>query len=150
MRFQEPGFEERTGPAAFAHGHAVFFRKSAVEAVGGYDVRLRVTYEDADISKRLWKLGCEVHFIDPIRRVSIQKDTLRSLVVKQLRDTGWFSPAGSSLPRLYLYRSKWTIIRAGRNVVKGRFYFLPVDLALWADALWIATERTVKHIFARY
>jgi cellulose synthase/poly-beta-1,6-N-acetylglucosamine synthase-like glycosyltransferase len=150
MRFQEPKFEEHTGPAAFAHGHAVFFRRAAVEAVGGYDVRLRVTYEDADISKKLWRLGWEVHFIDHSRRVSIQKDTLRSLAVKQLRDTGWFSPAESSLARLYLYLTKWTIIRAGRNVVKGRFSFLPIDMALWAYALWIATERTVKHIFARH
>jgi glycosyltransferase involved in cell wall biosynthesis len=34
MRFQEPQFAEHTGPAAFAHGHAVFFRRAAVEAVG--------------------------------------------------------------------------------------------------------------------
>jgi cellulose synthase/poly-beta-1,6-N-acetylglucosamine synthase-like glycosyltransferase len=34
MRFQEPKFAEHTGPAAFAHGHAVFFRRAAVEAVG--------------------------------------------------------------------------------------------------------------------
>jgi GT2 family glycosyltransferase len=63
---------------------------------------------------------------------------------------GWFSPAMSSLARLYLYLTKWTIIRAGRNVVKGRFSFLPIDMALWAYALWIATERTVKHIFPRH
>ena len=111
---------------------------------------MRVSYEDSDISKRLWKLGWEVHFIDHSRCVSIQKDTLRSLAVKQLRDTGWFSPAESSLAHLYLYLTKWTIIRAGRNVVKGRFYFLPVDITLWAYALWIATERTVKHIFGRH
>ena len=34
-RFQEPKFAEHTGPAAFAHGHAGFFRRAAVEAVGG-------------------------------------------------------------------------------------------------------------------
>jgi hypothetical protein len=33
------------------------------------------------------------------------------------------------------------------TLVKGRFSFLPIDMALWAYALWIATERTVKHIF---
>jgi hypothetical protein len=56
----------------------------------------------------------------------------------------------SSLARLYLYLTKWTIIRAGRNVVKGRFSFVPIDMALWAYALWIATELTVKHIFPRH
>jgi cellulose synthase/poly-beta-1,6-N-acetylglucosamine synthase-like glycosyltransferase len=149
MRFQEPKFEKQTGPAPFAHGHAVFFRKAAVDAVGGYDVRFRLTYEDADISRRLWKLGWEVHFIEHSRCVSIQKDTLRSLAVKQLRDSGWTSPAESSLAHLYVDLTKWTAIRAGRNLVKGRLSFLPVDVALWAYALWIATGRTVDNYFAR-
>lgn len=147
MRFQEPKFEVQTGPAAFAHGHAVFFRKSALDGVDGYNVRLRVSHEDADISRRLWSLGWEVHFVDHSRCVSIQKDTLRSLAVKQLRDTGWTSPAESSLARLYLYLTKWTVVRAGRNVVKGRLSFLPVDFALWAYALSIATARTVNSFF---
>jgi hypothetical protein len=51
---------------------------------------------------------------------------------------------------VYKNVTKWAIIRAGRNVVKGGFYFLPVEIGLWARALWIATERTVKHIFTRH
>jgi hypothetical protein len=43
-----------------------------------------------------------------------------------------------------------TVIRAGRNLVKGRLSFLPVDIALWAYALWIATERALKHLSARH
>jgi hypothetical protein len=45
---------------------------------------------------------------------------------------------------------RWWKQIAGRNVVKGRFYFLPVEIGLRACALWIATERTVKHIFTRH
>jgi hypothetical protein len=45
---------------------------------------------------------------------------------------------------------KWTVVREERNVLRGRFYFLPVDLALWAYALSIATQCTLKHIFTRH
>jgi cellulose synthase/poly-beta-1,6-N-acetylglucosamine synthase-like glycosyltransferase len=145
MRFQEPKCLEETGPSPFAHGHAVFFRRSALEAVGGYDVRFRVANEDADISKRLWEQGWEVHFLAASRCVSIQKDTVRALAIKQLRDSGWSSPAESSLMRLYLHLTKWTAIRAGRNLAKARLSLLPVDVALWAYALGIATAGTVKY-----
>lgn len=149
MRFQEPKFDEETGPSPFAHGHAVFFRKSALDAVGGYDVQFRVANEDADISRRLWDRGWEVHFLAQGRCTSIQKDTLRSLAVKQLRDSGWSSPAESSLGKLLLHLTKWTIIRAGRNLAKLRLYLLPVDFVLWVYALGIATVRTAKYYLAR-
>jgi cellulose synthase/poly-beta-1,6-N-acetylglucosamine synthase-like glycosyltransferase len=143
MRFQEPRFGDQSGPADFAHGHAVFFRRSAVDAVGGYNVHVG-TVEDSDISARMWKVGWETHYIARSHSVSIQEDTLKLLALKQLRDSGWVSPERSSLLHLYFHLSKWTMIRAGRNVVKLRFSLLPVDVALWIYALWIATSRTVK------
>jgi hypothetical protein len=93
--------------------------------------------------------GRETHYIAHSRSISIQEDTLELLARKQLRDIRWLSPESGSLVNVYKNVTKWTIVRAGRNVVKGRFYFLPVDFALWAYALWIATKRTVKHTFAR-
>lgn len=143
VRFQEPRFGDQSGPSDFAHGHAVFFRRSAVDAVGGYDVHVG-TVEDSDISARMWKVGWETHYIAQSHSVSIQEDTLKLLALKQLRDSGWVSPERSSLLSLYFDLSKWTIIRAGRNVVKVRFSLLPVDVALWIYALWIATSRTIK------
>ncbi|MBS1840391.1 MAG: glycosyltransferase family 2 protein [Acidobacteria bacterium] len=142
MRFQEPKFGDESGPSAFAHGHAAFFRRSAVDAVGWYNERVG-SVEDSDICERMWKVGWETHYIAQSRSISIQEDTLKLLAMKQLRDIRWLSPK-SSLLRVYLEVTKWTIVRAGRNVVKARFSFLPVDVGLWAYALWIATAHTLR------
>jgi cellulose synthase/poly-beta-1,6-N-acetylglucosamine synthase-like glycosyltransferase len=148
MRFQEPKNPAQSCAVPFAHGHAVLFRKEAVDAVGGYDVRHRRHHEDSDICERMQKLGWESHYVASSSCVSIQNDSLRSLAAKQLRDAGWYSPAESSLLRLYLQLSKWTVIRGGRNLAKGRWYFLPVDVAIWASALSIATFRTIRFSLA--
>jgi GT2 family glycosyltransferase len=143
-RFQEPKYPEQSGPVPFAHGHAVLFRKEAVDAVGGYDVRFRRHHEDSDICQRMNTAGWESHFVPSSLCISIQQDSLKELAAKQLRDSGWYSPEESSLLRLYLHLSKWTFIRAGRNLLKGRLYFLPIDVAIWASALCIATSRTLR------
>jgi cellulose synthase (UDP-forming) len=145
MRFQEPAYGDRSGAVPFAHGHAVLFRRDAVDAVGGYDVRFRRHHEDSDICERMKKLGWESHYVADTSCVSIQSDSLRELAGKQLRDSGWYSPEESSLLRLYGSLTKWTFIRAGRNLVKGRLYFLPIDVAIWSYALLIATNRTLLH-----
>lgn len=144
VRFQEPKYPEQSGPTPFAHGHAVLFRKEAVAAVGGYDVRFRRHHEDSDICQRMRKAGWESHYVASSRCVSIQQDSLKGLAAKQLRDSGWYSPAESSLPRLYLHLSKWTCVRAARNLLKGRLQFIPIDAAIWGYALWIATARTLR------
>lgn len=149
MRFQEPKYPEQSGPTPFAHGHAVLFRKEAVDTVGGYDVRYRRHHEDSDICQRMKTAGWESHFVATSRCVSIQQDSLKELAAKQLRDSGWYSPEDSSLLRLYLHLSKWTFARAGRNLLKGRLYFLPIDGAIWAAALWAATYRTLRFSRAR-
>jgi cellulose synthase/poly-beta-1,6-N-acetylglucosamine synthase-like glycosyltransferase len=145
MRFQEPKYPQQSGPTLFAHGHAVMFRREAVQAVGGYDASRR-TGEDWDICQRMRRAGWESHFIASSRCVSIQQDSLSELARKQLRDSGWRSPAESSLVHLYYHLSKWTLVRASRNLVKGRIYFLPVDAAIWASALWTATLRTLGEL----
>lgn len=144
MRFLETKFGEQSGLSEFAPGHAVLFRKEALDAVGGYDPHYRLHHEDSDICQRMRKAGWETHYVANSRCISIQKDTLKQLAAKELRESCWYSPAESSLPRLYLHLSKWTIIRASRNLVKGRIYFLPVDAAIWASALWTATVRTFR------
>jgi mycofactocin glycosyltransferase len=144
MRFQEPKYPEQSGPTPFAHGHAVLFRKEAVDAVGGYDVRYRRHHEDSDICQRMKKAGWESHFVASSRCVSIQQDSLEELAAKQLRDSCWYSPSESSLFLLYLHLSKWTFIRAGRNLLRGRLHLIPVDLAIWASAVWTATSRTLS------
>jgi mycofactocin glycosyltransferase len=144
MRFQEPKWPETSGPALFAHGHAVLFRREALYSVGGYDVRYRLNHEDSDICMRMRKMGWETHFVAQSRCISIQRDSFRDLALKQLRDSGWSSPVENSYSGLCLHLTKWTLIRAGRNIVNGRLYFLPIDAALWASALSIAAARTVQ------
>ena len=149
LRFQDARYPEQTSPSPFAHGHAVFFRRTAIDQIGGYDVRFRVSHEDWDISQRLWANGWEVHFINRSKCVSIQDDTLRALAIKQLRDTGWSSARESSLLAFVVGISRWTLVRAARNVAKFRFYFLPVDAALWAYSIWLATSQKLRHSFGR-
>jgi glycosyltransferase involved in cell wall biosynthesis len=143
MRFQEPKYPEQSGPTPFAHGHAVLFRKEAVSLVGHYDVRYRRNHEDWDICRRMRQAGWDSHFVASSRCVSIQQDSLDVLANKQLRDSGWYSPREGSLMRLYFHLTMWTMVRAGRNVLNGRLYFLPVDVSIWARGLWTATYRTL-------
>lgn len=147
MRFLEGKFGDTTGPTDFAPGHAVLFRKEAVDSVGGYDPNFRLHHEDSNICHRMRNKGWEAHYIATSRCVSIQQDSIPLLTKKILRETGWYSPSQGSLPHLYLHHTKMTLIRGGRNVVKGRFYFLPIDVAIWAYGLWTATSRTID--FAR-
>ncbi len=144
MRFLETRFGEQSGPSPFAPGHAVLFRKEALDLVDGYDARYRRHHEDSDICQRMSRSGWETHYVAESRCISIQEDTLEQLASKELRESYWYSPGESSLIHLYLHLSKWTCVRAGRNILKARFYFIPVDLAIWASALWTATIRTLR------
>jgi GT2 family glycosyltransferase len=148
MRFLETKFGEESGPSAFAPGHAVLFRKEALSLVGGYDPRYRRHHEDSNICQRMGKSGWETHYVAESCCISVQEDSMKQLALKELRESYWYSPAESSLIRLYLHLSKWTLIRAGRNMVKGRFYFIPVDAAIWAYALGMATIRTLRFLKA--
>jgi GT2 family glycosyltransferase len=145
MRFLETKFGRESGVSRFAPGHAVLFRREALDAVGGYDARYRLHHEDSDICLRMKTVGWETHYVATSRCISIQADSLRQLALKELRESYWYSPAQSSLSHLYLHLSKWTLIRAGRNLVKGRWNFLPLDAAIWACALWMATIRTLRY-----
>lgn len=144
MRFLETKFGEQSGRSPFAPGHAVLFRKEALDQVGGYDARYQRHHEDSDICQRMRTSGWETHYVAESRCISIQEDTLQQLASKELRESYWYSPAESSLIHLYLHLSKWTFVRAGRNMLKARFYFIPVDVAIWAVALWTATIRTLR------
>jgi GT2 family glycosyltransferase len=145
MRFLETKFADQSGPSDFAPGHAVLFRRQALLSVAGYDARHRLHHEDSDICHRMRAAGWETFYTSASRCVSTQEDTLKQIANKELRESYWYSPSESSLLQLYRHLTKWTIIRAGRNLVTGRLYFLPLDLAIWASALWTASIRTLRH-----
>lgn len=143
MRFQETKFGPATGSAHFAPGHAVLFRREAVEKVGGYNVRLGNVSEDSDICERIRAAGWDTHFIAESHCVSIQDNSVTEFAKKELSRNGWDSSKDYSLGRLILDRSRWMAFRMGRNLVKGRLLFLPVDLAVWAVAIKIAVVKTL-------
>jgi|SRR5215469_3327221 len=145
MRFHETQFGECSGISRFAPGHAVLFRREAVDSVGGYDPRYRRNGEDSDICERMKEVGWETHYVAKARCISIQKDSFKRLAEKQLiRDSSWSSPTEGSLIRLYFLLTKWTLIRAGRNLLKARFSFLPIDAGIWAYGVWVATIHAVR------
>ena len=144
MRFQETKFGPETGSAHFATGHAVLFRREAVEKVGRYNIRLGNVSEDSDICERIRVAGWDTHFIAQSHCVSIQNNTITEFAKKELSRNDWESPKDYPLSRLILDRSKWMSIRMGRNLLKGRFLFLPVDVAVWAVAVKIAISRTLS------
>jgi hypothetical protein len=87
--------------------------------------------------------GWETHYVASSSCLSLQQDTFRGLSSKLLFRSNWFSPASYSLPRVFLDQTKWFVVRMGRNIVKGRFSLVPLDIALWTGALTVATRRTL-------
>ena len=142
MRFQETRFGDVTGPSHFAPGHAVLFRREAVEKVGRYNTSLGNVSEDSDICERIRAAGWDTHFIAQSHCDSIQNDTLTEFAKKELSRNDWESPKDYPLSRLILQRSKWTLVRMGRNLLKARLLFLPVDVAVWVMTVKIAISRT--------
>ncbi|HKV23438.1 MAG TPA: glycosyltransferase family 2 protein [Candidatus Acidoferrum sp.] len=143
MRFQETKFGTNTGPAPFAPGHAVLFRREAIEKAGRYKVPLGNVSEDSEICERIRAAGWDTHFIAESQCISIQNNTITEFARKELSRNGWESPKDYPLSRLILDRSKWTLTRMGYNVAKGRFSFLPVDIAVWATAVKLAASQTL-------
>jgi hypothetical protein len=41
-------------------------------------------------------------------------------------------------------QTRWLVMRSGRNLVKLRFYFWPVDVAVWAGAIGIAASQFLQ------
>lgn len=145
MRFQEPAkYGDTSGPAPFAPGHAVLFRREPIEQVGGYDVRYKSHYEDSDLCERMRQAGWDVHYLAETYCVSVQEDTLVELSKKQLRNSDWRSADDYSLARLFLLQSRWLVVRLCRNLLKGRFLFIPIDFAIWGRSLQIAVLSTLR------
>ena len=146
MRFLETKFDVESGFTPFAPGHAVLFRREALASVNGYNPALRLHHEDSDICFRLRKAGWETFYAAQSRCVSIQADSLGQLASKELRERGWYPQERRSplaLFSLCFALSKFTLLRTGRNVVRGYFRLLPVDAAIWMSAMWIAAKRSL-------
>jgi len=141
MRFHEEKYDREEGAATFAPGHAVLFRRDAINAVGGYDLALRRIGEDSEICERLWRAGWEVHFTNRSYCISIQTDTLRYLARKQLLRDG-LDPAAARVRPVLSRALRGLTNRLGRNLLRGRFTFVPVDLGVFAlEVVYLARAR---------
>jgi hypothetical protein len=129
MRFQVTKFGDLRC-SMFAPGHAVLFRRKGLNSVASYDLRFPRVREDCDICKRQKNAGWEIHYIAESRCTSIQTDMLSMLSRKGLARGDWRSPADDSFLNV--------VMRLGRDLVKLRFYFWPIDIAVWVGAMGIA------------
>jgi N-acetylglucosaminyl-diphospho-decaprenol L-rhamnosyltransferase len=135
MRFHESPFDRPTGPAPFAPGHAVLFRRAALDAVGGYDRRLRKVGEDSDLCERMRRAGWDTHFVASASCVSIQPDSVSYLGRKQLLRDGFDPAAPASARGLALRAARGAAHRIARNLLRGRWSLVPVDVAVWAHEM---------------
>jgi len=51
-----------------------------------------------------------------------------------------FGDSRCSLPKVVIDQARWLVMRLGRNLVKLRFYFWPIDIAVWLGAIGIAAS----------
>jgi len=139
MRCQDTKFGD-SRCSKFAPGHAVLFRREALNSVAAYDVRFRRVREDCDICERLKNEGWEIHYVAESRCTSIQDDALSMLSRKALARSDWHSTGDYSFPKVVIDQTRWLVMRLGRNLVKFRFYFWPIDIAVWIGAIGIAAS----------
>jgi cellulose synthase/poly-beta-1,6-N-acetylglucosamine synthase-like glycosyltransferase len=143
MRFQENRFPVASGKVPFAPGHALMFRREAIERIGGFNVHMRCD-EDSDVCFRIGHAGWETHFVAESECLSIQPDTIPVLASKDLTRSNWESPDDYSLSLFILLRTRASLERLGRNLVKLRLTFLPIDLAVWAMSIKMAISRAIR------
>lgn len=142
IRFQELLFPAETGPASFATGHAVLFRRAALAAVEGYDQRLRRINEDSDVCYRMRARGWDTHFLTGTSCTSIQVDSLVQLARKELIRRG--DDPQSPPPASHLVAASTRMLgqRLARDLYRRRFSFLPVDVAVWAISVALLARRS--------
>jgi GT2 family glycosyltransferase len=64
LRYAPP---ERSTAVPWVHGSALAVRRTAFEAVGGFDESFFMYFEEVDLCRRLAAAGWEIHFVHPAR-----------------------------------------------------------------------------------
>lgn len=70
----------------FLYGAGAIFRKSVIEAVGGYNEKCRTNFEDNDLGLRLGDAGYHIRYIPGAISLHLRRDTLSSLLIT---NWGW-------------------------------------------------------------
>lgn len=137
MRFHEVQFDslESGNTYVFAPGHAVLFKKHALDEVGLYNESFRLTYEDGEICWRLRNIGYETYYINNVSCISLQDDNLLNLAKKQLLRLPGQLPeqitSEMNYKKFFYEHSKDSIYRIGRNIYKRRLNYIFIDIPVY-------------------
>ena len=137
-RFQEVSYPASSGPMDWLMGHAMMFRREAIEEVGGFDVSRRKAGEDVDICRRLRQHGHEVHFVDSAVCTSIQEDSLSVLAKAEFNRFSWIADRGNGFLRCLGITTNRAFQRSIRHLVLLRWHFLIVEMGLWVHGVRLA------------
>ena len=138
--YHELALPPTDGPTKCAPGHAVLFRRSALEQVGGYDRRWRRCHEDVDLCVRLSKAGWSTRLTRRSTCISSQVDGPlllgRKEAVRALRCSD------DSLPR---HVACWRVLRRGAlrfgsSIIHQRWSAVVAEPFIMAIAFWEAVK----------
>ena len=128
------------GPVKFAPGHAVLFRRAALEKIGGYDPRFTRCREDVDVCRRLGKAGWSTRYTTGSACISHQVDSVgllgRKTAVRALRCGNEPVPllAGCGVVL------RFGCLRVASSVWHQRWAALAVEPFITPVALWVAVK----------
>ena len=143
-------------PVTWLVGHTMLVRRTVFDEVGGFDPRFRSAGEDWDFSQRIRSSGYLTFHHPELVAESHELASIENLARKNVRNAGWdlrpradervcaaVRPVRPLPATVSLVRT--LIQQVGRDLVKRRFRFLPVDLAITARSIvlvWRAPRMT--------
>jgi len=135
MLYHEAHYPTNSGKVDWGSGHALFFRREAIERIGGFDERRGKAGEDLDACWRLQSAGWEVHFVANTGCVSIQEDSWRTLARAEYNRSVWRANAGNGILRGLTIATNRLAQRSVRHLVFLRWRMLPVELSVYWHVL---------------
>lgn len=129
-------------------GFGTILRKSAVQALGGYDVQYRTNYEDVDLNRRLVQARHKLIFEPRAVAYHQRRDSLRSVVRTSWRWDFWthyFNGGYNQIWLKVLLNFRWTRVLVWNHVKNRVPSLLLVDLRL----PWVHSYLDLRYHFSR-
>jgi GT2 family glycosyltransferase len=141
----------------WALGYAVLIPRTYLWRVGGWNEQLMRAAEDGDMSRRLREAGLRIYQVKGAHSTCHERNTIRVLASKSIRNAGWSLDAGFSgdaflrplrfLPALSSFL-KLSMDRMARNILRLRWTLLPIDIAVICCGLFLTTQAAWRKAFA--
>jgi GT2 family glycosyltransferase len=138
-------------------GHALLVSRRHFEDVGGFDTSYRAE-EDHDLAVRLRADGHSIYHLPDLTSDSYERASIDLFARKLLRLNGWTLRAdagdAADVHPVRLVPATVSVLRAltinaGRNLYKGRFQFLPVDVAVAGRSLFLVWAYVLRRLSKR-